>query len=125
MIHHGQFNVIRDRAVLCYFSIQPLWLILSIIARFFNNQAGWPNGKALDYGSRDCRFESCVGHSFLFFVPPSKSPDLLHSPSNIQPTDHFRPSTTITERILFLPPILRPPVIYSDQRRTSMHKNPQ
>lgn len=26
--------------------------------------ACWPNGKALDYGSRDCRFESCVGHSF-------------------------------------------------------------
>ncbi len=27
--------------------------------------ACWPNGKALDYGSRDCRFESCVGHFFL------------------------------------------------------------
>ncbi|KAJ5477630.1 hypothetical protein N7530_003139 [Penicillium desertorum] len=27
--------------------------------------AGWPNGKALDYESRDCRFDPCVGH-FLF-----------------------------------------------------------
>jgi hypothetical protein len=28
-------------------------------------QAGWPNGKALDYESRDCRFDPCVGHIFL------------------------------------------------------------
>ncbi|KAJ6150315.1 hypothetical protein N7471_001514 [Penicillium samsonianum] len=27
--------------------------------------AGWPNGKALDYESRDCRFDPCVGHFFL------------------------------------------------------------
>jgi hypothetical protein len=27
------------------------------------NKAGWPNGKALDYESRDCRFDPCVGHS--------------------------------------------------------------
>ena len=26
--------------------------------------AGWPNGKALDYESRDCRFDPCVGHFF-------------------------------------------------------------
>ena len=26
------------------------------------NQACWPNGKALDYESRDCRFDPCVGH---------------------------------------------------------------
>ena len=25
-------------------------------------QACWPNGKALDYESRDCRFDPCVGH---------------------------------------------------------------
>jgi hypothetical protein len=25
------------------------------------NKAGWPNGKALDYESRDCRFDPCVG----------------------------------------------------------------
>ena len=24
--------------------------------------ANWPNGKALDYESRDCRFDPCVGH---------------------------------------------------------------
>ncbi|KAJ5302356.1 hypothetical protein N7508_007219 [Penicillium antarcticum] len=24
-------------------------------------KAGWPNGKALDYESRDCRFDPCVG----------------------------------------------------------------
>ena len=23
-------------------------------------QVGWPNGKALDYESRDCRFDPCV-----------------------------------------------------------------
>ncbi len=28
-------------------------------------KAGWPNGKALDYESRDCRFDPCVGHSFF------------------------------------------------------------
>ena len=27
--------------------------------------AGWPNGKALDYESRDCRFDPCVGHFFF------------------------------------------------------------
>jgi hypothetical protein len=25
-----------------------------------NNMVGWPNGKALDYESRDCRFDPCV-----------------------------------------------------------------
>ena len=30
------------------------------------SQAGWPNGKALDYESRDCRFDPCVGQSFCF-----------------------------------------------------------
>lgn len=25
------------------------------------SKAGWPNGKALDYESRDCRFDPCVG----------------------------------------------------------------
>lgn len=29
-----------------------------------NHRAGWPNGKALDFGSRDCRFDPCVGHHF-------------------------------------------------------------
>ncbi|KAH9210580.1 hypothetical protein DL95DRAFT_307762 [Leptodontidium sp. 2 PMI_412] len=29
-------------------------------------QADWPNGKALDYESRDCRFDPCVGHSIQF-----------------------------------------------------------
>jgi hypothetical protein len=32
----------------------------------------WPNGKALDYDfssrSRDCRFDPCGDHSFLFFL---------------------------------------------------------
>jgi hypothetical protein len=33
------------------------------------NVACWPNGKALDYESRDCRFDPCVGHSdFLDFL---------------------------------------------------------
>ena len=38
-------------------------LLLSILARLFN-KAGWPNGKALDYESRDCRFDPCVGQFF-------------------------------------------------------------
>jgi hypothetical protein len=29
---------------------------------------GWPNGKALDYESRDCRFDPCVDHPFTSFV---------------------------------------------------------
>lgn len=29
-----------------------------------HNKAGWPNGKALDYESRDCRFDPCVGQFF-------------------------------------------------------------
>jgi hypothetical protein len=29
------------------------------------NKAGWPNGKALDYESRDCRFDPCVGQFFF------------------------------------------------------------
>ena len=33
---------------------------------FFNKAAGWPNGKALDYESRDCRFDPCVGHFFFW-----------------------------------------------------------
>ena len=33
------------------------------------NKAGWPNGKALDYESRDCRFDPCVGqYLFPFFL---------------------------------------------------------
>jgi hypothetical protein len=35
----------------------------------FNKAAGWPNGKALDYESRDCRFDPCVGQFFGFFFP--------------------------------------------------------
>jgi hypothetical protein len=31
-----------------------------------NNKAGWPNGKALDYESRDCRFDPCVGQSIEY-----------------------------------------------------------
>ena len=34
------------------------------------SSAGWPNGKALDYESRDCRFDPCVGHYFFFFSIP-------------------------------------------------------
>jgi hypothetical protein len=29
--------------------------------------AAWPNGKALDYESRDCRFDPCCGHSCIVF----------------------------------------------------------
>jgi hypothetical protein len=39
-------------------------------------QVGWPNGKALDYESRDCRFDPCVDHSFAFFLLIAKF--LLH-----------------------------------------------
>ena len=33
----------------------------------FHKQAGWPNGKALDYESRDCRFDPCVGQFYFIF----------------------------------------------------------
>lgn len=32
-----------------------------------HQMACWPNGKASDYESGDCRFEPCVGHSFCLF----------------------------------------------------------
>jgi hypothetical protein len=32
-------------------------------------QAGWPNGKALDFESRDCRFDPCVGHILFPHAP--------------------------------------------------------
>ncbi|KAJ5930970.1 hypothetical protein N7466_006463 [Penicillium verhagenii] len=35
---------------------------------YFISTAGWPNGKALDYESRDCRFDPCVGQFFLSFL---------------------------------------------------------
>jgi hypothetical protein len=28
-----------------------------------SSKVGWPNGKALDYESRDCRFDPCVDHN--------------------------------------------------------------
>ena len=34
----------------------------------YHVQAGWPNGKALDYESRDCRFDPCVGQLFVFVL---------------------------------------------------------
>ncbi|KAJ5934530.1 hypothetical protein N7466_004077, partial [Penicillium verhagenii] len=39
--------------------------------------AGWPNGKALDYESRDCRFDPCVGQSFCVFVFVSFSSNIF------------------------------------------------
>ena len=42
-------------------------LILQILCAILQQLACWPNGKALDYGSRDCRFESCVGQFFFAF----------------------------------------------------------
>ena len=30
-----------------------------------NNMVGWPNGKALDYESRDCRFDPCVDQNII------------------------------------------------------------
>ena len=39
------------------------WFIYHICA-VSSIKAGWPNGKALDYESRDCRFDPCVGQFF-------------------------------------------------------------
>ena len=39
------------------------WILLHNLPLIFN-KAGWPNGKALDYESRDCRFDPCVGQFF-------------------------------------------------------------
>jgi hypothetical protein len=40
---------------------------MHIWAQIFN-KAGWPNGKALDYESRDCRFDPCVGQYFCYLL---------------------------------------------------------
>ena len=44
------------------------WFLYAECGAFPQQPAGWPNGKALDYESRDCRFDPCVGHYFLFFL---------------------------------------------------------
>ena len=38
---------------------------------YITQQACWPNGKALDYESRDCRFDPCVGHPDRILSHPS------------------------------------------------------
>ena len=43
----------------------------------FNNKVGWPNGKALDYESRDCRFDPCVDHSITTIVAMGASSFVL------------------------------------------------
>ncbi|KOS37769.1 hypothetical protein ACN38_g11434 [Penicillium nordicum] len=43
-------------------ALPPLGTLLPLLP----NTAGWPNGKALDYESRDCRFDPCVGQFFFF-----------------------------------------------------------
>ena len=40
-----------------------------------NNMVGWPNGKALDYESRDCRFDPCVDQNIILI---EESPLLLN-----------------------------------------------
>lgn len=37
-------------------------IVLFSLPLCFSTMASWPNGKALDYESRDCMFESCRGH---------------------------------------------------------------
>ena len=44
-----------------------VWFMWHYSRRKQEELAGWPNGKALDYESRDCRFDPCVGHSFFVF----------------------------------------------------------
>ena len=48
-----------------------------------NGQAGWPNGKALDYESRDCRFDPCVGHQFQFHCAAFGNVDLSYQLNRI------------------------------------------
>ncbi|KAJ5437445.1 hypothetical protein N7445_005989 [Penicillium cf. griseofulvum] len=57
MVEHGAFFALKK-------SVRPIYYNW---ARFFN-KAGWPNGKALDYESRDCRFDPCVGQFFLLRI---------------------------------------------------------
>ena len=48
--------------------------------KYLENQLGsqkmvcWPNGKASDYESGDCRFDPCVDHYhfFFFFADPDR-----------------------------------------------------
>jgi hypothetical protein len=39
-----------------------------------SSKVGWPNGKALDYESRDCRFDPCVDHTGA--IPSSLESDI-------------------------------------------------
>ena len=57
----------------------------SSTAKWSSVTAGWPNGKALDYESRDCRFDPCVGHFFDAF--PHKP--LWNSGGWHRPTQNF------------------------------------
>ena len=41
-------------------SSQNIRYIKNSCSHCYINKVGWPNGKALDYESRDCRFDPCV-----------------------------------------------------------------
>ena len=47
-----------------------------------NNMVGWPNGKALDYESRDCRFDPCVDHNYFLSEDHSFCRIRVGRPSN-------------------------------------------
>ncbi|CRL29115.1 unnamed protein product [Penicillium camemberti] len=50
---------------MCDFTTHTEWVYLrlrlkrTLFPTDHNSTAGWPNGKALDYESRDCRFDPC------------------------------------------------------------------
>ena len=70
-----------------------------------HEMACWPNGKASDYESGDCRFDPCVGQINPISFLPNIS---IHS--SIHPYQSICPSMSIKSRSLLFHPIPSHPI---------------
>ena len=66
---------------------------------FINNTVGWPNGKALDYESRDCRFDPCVDQNHILFEGLSLLSDSGRQAFEQFSTQPFGPSSCFQLRL--------------------------
>ena len=69
LLDYGCGLLLDEAGALAQIFMNQVWTPI-----FINNKVGWPNGKALDYESRDCRFDPCVGqhvqqHPIMGVVP--------------------------------------------------------
>lgn len=55
LLDYGCGLLSDEAGALAQIFMNQIWMLV-----FINNMVGWPNGKALDYESRDCRFDPCV-----------------------------------------------------------------